>query len=264
VATLIVLAPALPAAPRAQPGVSEIHARQAVERTAFTDAELVDGFLKIAFGAELSLGGRADRIRKYDGPVRIYIDSRAKPDRRTEVAAVVSDIRARVQHLDIAVTGERSKANMEAILVRDRDLMRTIAAVYGPKRARQIRRFLRPQCLSSLAKDETFRIVNSRVILAVDVDPFDFYDCAYEELLQSLGPNNDTDLPWTMFNDDVRMGYFDIYDQHILNILYHPRLKPGMTVDEVIGQLPLVLPAVRAWVANVNGLGTDPEANDAR
>ncbi len=26
-----------------------------------------------------------------------------------------------------------------------------------------------------------------------------------------------------MFNDAVRMGFFGVYDQYILNILYHPR-----------------------------------------
>jgi hypothetical protein len=26
-----------------------------------------------------------------------------------------------------------------------------------------------------------------------------------------------------MFNDDVQMGFFDVYDQFLLNILYDPR-----------------------------------------
>ncbi|MGH6767991.1 MAG: DUF2927 domain-containing protein [Xanthobacteraceae bacterium] len=225
------------------------------QRTAFTDKEIIDGFLKIAFGAELRVGGATDRIRKYVGPVRVYIDSRARPDRRAQVAAVIADIRARVQHLDIAVTTERGRTNVEAILVRDRDLIPTIAAIYGSERARQIERSLQPQCLSSLAKDELFRIIRSRVILVVDAGQSVFLDCAYEEILQSLGLTNDTDIPWTMFNDDVRMGFFGIYDQFIVNILYHPNIRPGMTAAEVVAQMPQVLPAVRAWVAKVNGLG---------
>ena len=36
-----------------------------------------------------------------------------------------------------------------------------------------------------------------------------------------------------MFNDKVTMGFVDVYDQYILNLLYHPRIKPRMTVDEV-------------------------------
>ena len=51
-----------------------------------------------------------------------------------------------------------------------------------------------------------------------------------------------------MFNDNVSMGYFDVYDQYILNLLYDPRIKAGMTVQEVRAVLPQVLADVRAWV----------------
>jgi hypothetical protein len=57
-----------------------------------------------------------------------------------------------------------------------------------------------------------------------------------------------------MFNDNVSMGYFDIYDQYILNLLYDPRIKAGMTVVEVKALLPEVLADVRAWVTQVNNL----------
>ncbi len=93
------------------------------------------------------------------------------------------------------------------------------------------------------------------MILTFDNGDFTFLDCAYEELLQSLGPINDTSsVPWTMFNDDVSMGYFDVYDQYILNLLYDPRIKAGMTVQEVQDVLPEVISDVRAWVAKVNDL----------
>ena len=70
-----------------------------------------------------------------------------------------------------------------------------------------------------------------------------------------LSAINDTaSVPWTMFNDNVSMGYFDVYDQYILNLLYDPRIKPGMNVQEVKAVLPEVLATVRAWVAKVNHL----------
>ena len=88
------------------------------------------------------------------------------------------------------------------------------------------------------------------MILVADAGDFVFYDCVYEELLQALGPiNDDASVPWTMFNDDVQMGFFGLYDQYLLNILYHPRIRPGMTRAEVEAVLPEVLPAVRAWIA---------------
>src|SRR5260370_426327 len=155
---------------RPPPAVAEIPAiasRQRAEKKAFTDSEIIDGFLKTAFGAEYHLAGRVDRIRKYTMPVRVFAD----------------------------------------------------------------------------------------VILTVDNGDFVFFDCAYEELLQSLGPINDTSsVPWTMFNDKVSMGFFDVYDQYILNILYDPRVKAGMNVEEVKAVLPEVLADVRVWVRKVNEL----------
>lgn len=232
---------------------AEIAARRAAERKTFTDAEIADGFFKTVFGAELRLRGRTDVVRKYDGAVRVYVENRTRRDRRGEIAEVVADIRARVDHLDIAITDDRSAANVLVTLVRDRDLAGTVRAMYGRAKARQINR-LDPQCLSGFRKDDSFRIVQSNVILVVDAGDFIFYDCAYEELLQALGPVNDTTVPWTMFNDDVDMGFFDVYDQYILNILYHPRIRPGMTRKEVELLLPDVMPTVRAFVAKVNGL----------
>jgi hypothetical protein len=93
------------------------------------------------------------------------------------------------------------------------------------------------------------------VIIVVDAGDFIFYDCAYEEILQSLGPiNDDESVPWTMFNDNVQMGFFDVYDQYLLNLLYHPRMRPGMNRDEARAVVDAILPEVRALVARLNGL----------
>jgi hypothetical protein len=232
----------------------EIARHRATERKAFTDAEIFEGFFKIAFGAELRLVASADRIRKYHGPVRVYIDNRARPDRSAQVMNVVADIGSRVANLDIAVTADRNAANVEVRLIHERDFARTLRRTYGRDRARQIQKSLEPQCLSGFSKDAEFRIVHSDVFLVVDAGDFVFYDCVYEELLQSLGPINDTDVPWTMFNDDVQMGFFGVYDQYILNILYHPRIRAGMSAAEVRALLPEIMPEVRAFIARVNGL----------
>jgi hypothetical protein len=234
--------------------IPAIASRQRSEKKVFTDAEITDGFLKTAFGAEYHLAGRVDRIRKYDGPVRVFADG-TRADRKAQLAKVVADIGAKVQHLDIATTENSDDANIRVKLVRDRDLYRTITTFYGSERAREIRASLDPQCLSGFRKNEKYEIEHSDVILTVDNGDFVFFDCAYEELLQSLGPINDTaSVPWTMFNDSVSMGYFDVYDQYILNLLYDPRIKAGMTVQEVKAVLPEVLTDVRAWVRKVNNL----------
>jgi hypothetical protein len=234
--------------------IPAIASRQRAEKKSFTDAEIAEGFFRTAFGAEYHLAGRVDRIRKYDMPVRVFAEGN-RADRKVQLAKVIADIGARVQHLDIAMAETSDAANVDVKLVRDRDLDHTIADAYGKERAREIKTSLDPQCLSGFRKNENYEIQHSDVILTVDNGDFVFLDCAYEELLQSLGPINDTSsVPWTMFNDKVSMGFFDVYDQYILNLLYDPRIKAGMTVEEVRAVLPEVLVDVRAWVKKVNNL----------
>jgi hypothetical protein len=229
----------------------EIASRRAAERTDFTNEEIRDGFFKIAFRAELQLDAPAERVRKFDEPVRIFVISAGGRDRRSEIAAVVDDIRSHVDHLDVAVTNDPSAANFVVRLVQKRKFNSTIRALYGKERAKQIKQDLSPECLSGIGKDERFHIRRAEVILPVDAGDFTFYDCAYEELLQALGAiNDDRSVPWTMFNDDVQMGFFDVYDQYLLNLLYDPRVRPGMTKEEVNELLPDVLQTARAWITN--------------
>ena len=233
----------------------DVAARQRAEKKTFTDAEITEGFFKTAFGAEFHLAGRVDRIRKYDGPVRVFAQGASRRDRKAQLANVVADISKRIAHLDIAMAATRDDANVLVTLVRDRDLLRTVRRFYGDERAREIGKSLDPQCLSGFRKNERSEIQHSDIILPIDKGDFTFLDCAYEELLQALGPINDTSsVPWTMFNDQVSMGFFDVYDQYLLNILYDPRIRAGMSVEEVKAVLPDVLADVRAWVRRVNDL----------
>jgi hypothetical protein len=232
---------------------SQITARRSSERIGFSNEEITDGFFKVAFGAELRVAGGNDRIRKFEAPVRVFVDNRVQADRSSMIAKVVADIGEHVGELDIAVTQDRRAANMVVTLVRHRDLKQTIRTFYGPERARQIEQQLNPECLSGFAEDRQHRIKRAEVILAADGSDFRFFDCAYEELLQSLGPiNDDRSVPWTMFNDDVQMGFFDLYDQYLLNILYDSSIRPGMTRDEVKALLPELLPQVRERVVRNN------------
>jgi len=233
----------------------EIAKRRAAERRSFTDAEIYKGFFATAFGAEMRIAGRVDGIRKYLMPVRVFVEKRAKPDRSAQVASVVADIQSRIANIDMTMTQDRKAANLVVRLLNERDFTPTLRKAFGNSRAGKIQKSLEPQCLSGFRKDAELRIVHSDVFLVADRGDFIFYDCIYEELLQSLGPINDTDkVPWTMFNDDVSMGFFDVYDQYILNILYHPKVQPGMTREQVRALLPEIMPEVRAFVAKTNNL----------
>ena len=231
----------------------DIDGRRAAERTEFSNDEIKDGFFKIAFHPELQLGSPAERVRKFDEPVRIFLLNKAWPDRRAEIASIIADIKARVNHLDVAVTNDRQAANMVVTLVTSGNFGPTLRSRYGSGTAARIEKSLDPQCLSGIGKDSQFRIRRAEVILPIDAGDFTLRDCAYEELLQALGAiNDDRSVPWTMFNDDVQMGFFDVYDQYLINILYDPRIRPGMTRQQAQAVLPDVLSSARAWVTSAN------------
>ena len=138
------------------------------------------------FPAWKPLGAQAERVRKFDEPVRIFVTSKGAPDRRAEIAAIIGDIRAHVKHLDVALTNDREAANFFVTLLSEHDLGGTIRARYGNGKAARIQQSLNPQCLSGIGKDKRYRIRRAEVILPVDAGDFTFYDCAYEELLQAL------------------------------------------------------------------------------
>jgi Protein of unknown function (DUF2927) len=233
---------------RAENGAISI--RRAAERTDFSNDEIKDGLFKTAFRAELQFGRQEERIRKFDEPVRVFVDNRGAPARTADIAAIVQDIRGRIADLDLAITTDRKAANVLVTLVPARAFAQTIRSRYGADAAKKIQASLHPECLSGIAKDQSYRIRRA--------EEFRFYDCAYEELLQSLGLiNDDSSVPWTMFNDDVQMGFFDVYDQYLINILYDPRIRPGMTKAEVEAALPEIFPTVRAFVARANSRGED-------
>src|SRR4029079_10040188 len=120
-ALLICLTPSAALSPPAFAETPGIGARQRSEKKTFTDSQIIDGFMKTAFGAEYHLAGRVDRIRKYHMPGRVFIDGSNRIEPRAAIGKVVSDIAKRIQHLDIAITTKRDDANAVITLVRDRD-----------------------------------------------------------------------------------------------------------------------------------------------
>ena len=210
----------------------EIAKRRAAERKTFTDAEIIDGFFKVTFGAEFHVAG----ARRPDPQIRragagLSSTTARSPTARQQVAAAVADIRRRIRNLDIAIDRQARRGQRRRDAgARPRPRAHHPLALRRRAARAASRSSLEPQCLSSFRKDDSFRILHSDVILVADAGDFIFYDCAYEELLQALGPiNDDATVPWSMFNDDVQMGFFGIYDQYLLNILYDPRIRPGMT-----------------------------------
>ena len=141
----------------------QIATRRAHERKTFSDAEIAKGFFLTAFGAEYRVSGASDRIRKFDGPVRVMVEPPEPPGRTAELPSIVADIGSRIQHIDIGMARSRSEANLIVTLSRDRDLGSNIARLFGGRKsAARSRRPSIPNVSPASARTDEYRIVVTR------------------------------------------------------------------------------------------------------
>ena len=92
-------------------------------------------------------------------------------------------------------------------------------------------------------------IMRSDAVIVADDGDFLFKRCLVEEVLQGLGPVNDNSgLSQSVFNDTSRHVSFTKHDRYILNMLYNPKIKPGMSEKDVRTVLPAVIRDARRQV----------------
>ena len=218
---------------------------QAETSFAFTDAQLTKGFQKTVFGAEYSsFGWQSNMVKKFTKPVRVYIDNRSKIDRRSQVRRFVRSLPRSIRGLDIALVNSPAKANYRIYIVDKARYKETVRKdVYG-KRAMSVP----GRCLVRVVSGPSGIKRSDAVIVANDGD-FLFKRCLVEEVLQGLGPVNDNSgLTHSVFNDTSQHVRFTKHDRYILNMLYNPKIKAGMSEKDVQSVLPAVIRDARRQV----------------
>lgn len=211
----------------------------------FSDAALADGFFRTVFGLEYAASSRgASVVKKFVEPVRLYIDHRARADRRRDVERFVSAVNQAVRGLDLQVVSDPRRANFTVYVV-DRaqyaDVIRN--DIYNSPRAQ-----VRGRCMVRVLTG-TGGISRAQAVIVSDEGDFLFNRCLVEEVLQGLGPlNDDPTLTASVFNDQSRHTRFMLHDRYVLNMLYHPRIQPGMSRDDVNQVLRSVLADVHSWL----------------
>ncbi len=211
---------------------------------AFTDAELVDGFRRTVFGSEYpSWGWQSNIVKKFVKPVSVYVDDRSRERRGDEVAGFVRSLPTLVGGLKIHVVARPAEANFRVFVVDRKDYRSVVAReVYN----RPTSSFAPGRCLVRVLSTSN-GIIRSDAVIVADEGDFLFRRCTVEEVLQGLGPvNDDRTLSQSVFNDSSRHATFTSFDRHLVNMLYDPRVHPGMSVTEVERVLPTVAEEVRA------------------
>jgi hypothetical protein len=211
---------------------------------AFTDGELIDGFERTVFGSEYrSFGWQSYLVKKFTEPVRLFVDDRSAARRGDEIENFARTLPGLIAGLDLTIVASAPEANYRVFVI-DRAAYREVVSreVYG----RPTSSFAPGKCLVRVVSDSA-GITRSDAVIVADEGEFLFHRCMVEELLQGLGPvNDDRTLDQSVFNDLSRHSTFTSFDRHLLNMLYHPLVQPGMTRIEADRVLPVVAADVRA------------------
>ena len=208
-----------------------------------TDAVLIDSFNKVVFGSEYGDGWQSQIVKKYLKPVRFYIHDRSGRGREAE--RFVKSLPGLIHGLKASVVSRPEEANFHVHIIR--------RAEYGAVVAGQIYRNRSAgsapgKCLVRLVTGQ-LGISRSDAVIVADEGDFLFQRCMVEEILQGLGPvNDDFSLADSVFNDSSRHRSFTLHDRMLLNMLYDPRIRPGMTAEEVQPLLPDVVSRARGLV----------------
>lgn len=207
----------------------------------FTEDEVALGFSATVFGAEHGASRYADRVKKYQGPVRLRIVDAASTKRAKSVARFVNGLSKMVRGLDIRLARAGEAANFTLHVVDGADYAPTVRReVLGSAGGK-----VPGRCLVRVDVGPD-GIRRSTAVIVSDQGEHLFRRCMVEEILQGLGPmNDDKRLAWSVFNDRSPHAGFTPFDQAILNVLYDPRLRHGMSERQARTVLPEVLASVR-------------------
>lgn len=221
----------------------------------FSDAELIDGFVKTVFGAEYGSGspGAELRVKKFTGPVRVYIvalPSQQMPDamaarRKREAQAVIQQLARRIKGVSITIVPSLKQANL-LLLITDSVNYRAVGQEMLGERAD----FMKATTCASVAQwKPSFAMDRGLAMVIGDRGPRTLMSCVAEEVLQLMGPVNDSkSLDYSTFNDSNDFDGFPLFDQLLLNMIYDKRIRPGMSEEQVRAVLPAIIATIRPRV----------------
>jgi hypothetical protein len=210
---------------------------------AFTDAELIDGFDRTVFGSEFPTWGfQSYRVKKFAGPVRFHVDDRSRSGRRGAALSFIRSLPHRIGGLQVTIVDDPKDANFRVFIVDRSDYRQVVAGeVYGQTSTS----FAPGRCVVRVVSGRG-GIKRSDAVIVADEGDFLFRRCLVEEVLQGLGPaNDDATLSYSVFNDRSVHSTFTSFDRFILDMLYDPRVRPGMRRAEANNVLPAVLADIR-------------------
>lgn len=234
--------------------------------TPYTADMLARNFERIAFYDEHEIGtrlqrssGEARQLVRWDAPVRIktVFGQSVSNDQRSKDQAFVQSFAERLTKITghpVRTSALRANFHVFVFGEDDRDAMQARISEILPQLSSASRaiiqnlpREMHCMILVNSADEAEPRIKSAVAIVRAEHPDLLRQTCFHEEIAQGMGLLNDSRYARpSIFNDDDEFAYLTSHDEKLLQMLYDPRLKIGMTAEEA---RPIVKQMARALTA---------------
>jgi Protein of unknown function (DUF2927) len=218
------------------------------EDAPFTDRQLAENFLRIAFYQELGAGGLAGRGRaapmpltRWQEPIRVSLvfGPSVGPEVRAVDSARIVSFLTRLSQLTghpIGLVDQDPNYWIHIASVEERaGLGPALAAALTdatPQQIAAVTEMDRNTYCQVLTQSDPATATYNTAVVVIPSEHADLMRlaCIHEELAQSLGlPNDSNAARPSIFNDDEEYALLTRQDELMLRLLYDPALRPGMT-----------------------------------
>lgn len=189
-------------------------------------------FYNVALQHEYSSGTKP--LAKWQQPIKIWIDHRVgDKELHQELAELHIQHLAQVTQHPISLVDKESEANVKWIYTRQSKWISESTRVLNLKSIEHLNSAI---CTAGYRTNAKGEIVYAGIIIPVDQarSRGKLVACIVEEITQVLGLPNDSDTAYpSIFNDHTPEDLLSPLDVVLLQLLYEPELKPGMTKAQV-------------------------------
>ncbi len=219
--------------------------------TPYSQRQLVDNFIRIALYEEFStVGGRIvalqteSRLHRWAGPIRMRVrfgDSIPLAQRDQDRSTVIGYANRLDRITGLQITQTETNANFHVFIVNEDErrqigpALRAIIPDISQEAVNTVQNMRRSTFCLVFARDPEDDGVYTEAVAVIRGEHPDLMraSCIHEELAQGLGLSNDSpEARPSVFNDDEEFALLTSHDELLLQMLYDPRMRQGMTARE--------------------------------
>ena len=235
----------------------KLRTETAPEGAPYDAGDLVRNFERIALyhEAEITRPGSEGNwapnpLQRWQGPLHYSLLGNAVTQAdRAEVASLMARIAGLTGLEIVEATGD---ANFRILITtpEEHDAISADIAQFAPALVQTFdlwRQTTRLICVANIlfSREDRNLIAAGIVVIGSETSGVLRQACIHEEIVQSMGLTNDhPEVRPSIFNDDGEFALLTEHDEHLLRILYDPRLEPGMTAETA-------MPIVRQIAADI-------------